>query len=169
MRWKYWCKKVKIISENKISEEVKIDSENRNKCNYCILCIVLFSIFFTINIGIGAYFVYYWYFNRDKKTAFTCDYFYHTYKMREIKQINIKNRAYYFYNDIIDLKNFDETLLKFDKKSYKNIGIYNVGYITIKNIDDSNNIHSVNPLYLHIDQTSGYIEEKDVNKYLVFQ
>ena len=67
MRWKYWCKKVKIISENKISEEVEIESENKNKCNYCILYIVLFSIFFTINIGIGAYFVYYWYFNRDKK------------------------------------------------------------------------------------------------------
>ena len=56
--------------------------------------------------------------------------------MGEIKQINIKNRAYCFYNDIIDLKNFDETLLKFDKKFCKNIGIYNVGYITIKKIDD---------------------------------
>ena len=59
-------------------------------------------------------------------------------------------------------------MLKFDIKSYKNIGIYNVGYITIKKIDDSNNIHSVNPFYLHIDQTSGYIEGKDVNTYLVF-
>ena len=51
--------------------------------------------------------------------------------MGEAKQINIKNRAYYFYNDIIDLKNFDARLLKIDKKSYKNIGIYNIGYITI--------------------------------------
>ena len=52
--------------------------------------------------------------------------------MREVKQINIKNRTYYFYNDIINLKNFESKLLKIDKKSYKNIGIYNIGYITIK-------------------------------------
>ena len=88
--------------------------------------------------------------------------------MGEVKQINIKNRTYYFYNDIIDLKNFDARLLKVDKKSYKNIGIYNIGYITIKKIDDCKNIYSVNPLYLLIDHASGYIEEKGVNKYLVF-
>ena len=74
----------------------------------------------------------------------------------------------YFYNDIIDLKNFKSNLLKIDKKSYKGIGIYNIGYITIKKIDDCENIYSVNPLYLHINKASGYIEEKDVNKYLVF-
>ena len=73
-----------------------------------------------------------------------------------------------FYNDIIDLKDFDARLLKIDKKSYKNIGIYNIGYITIKKIDDYENIYSVNPLYLIIAHASGYIEEKGVNKYLVF-
>ena len=52
--------------------------------------------------------------------------------MGEIKQINIKNRTYYFYNDIIDFKDFDRKLLKIDKKSYKNIDIYYIGYITIK-------------------------------------
>ena len=88
--------------------------------------------------------------------------------MGVVKQINIKNRTYYFYNDIIDLKNFDARLLKIDKKSYKNIGIYNIGYITIKKIDDYENIYSVNPLYLIIAHASGYIEEKGVNKYLVF-
>ena len=88
--------------------------------------------------------------------------------MGEIKQINIKNRTYYFYNDIIDLKNFDARLLKIDKKSYKNIGIYNIGYITIKKIDDYENIYSVNPLYLTVAHASGYIEEKGVNEYLVF-
>ena len=88
--------------------------------------------------------------------------------MGEIKQIDIKNRTYYFYNDIIDLKDFDARLLKIDKKSYKNIGIYNIGYITIKKIDDYENIYSVNPLYLIIAHASGYIEEKGVNKYLVF-
>ena len=59
-------------------------------------------------------------------------------------------------------------MLKINKKSYKNIGIYNIGYITIKKIDDCKNIHSVNPLYLRINHASGYIEEKGVNKYLVF-
>ena len=59
-------------------------------------------------------------------------------------------------------------MLKIDKKSYKDIGIYNIGYITIKKIDDYENIYSVNPLYLTIAHASGYIEEKGVNKYLVF-
>ena len=88
--------------------------------------------------------------------------------MGVVKQIDVKTRTYYFYNDIIDIKNFDAWLLKIDKKSYKNIDIYNVGYITIKKIDNCKNIHSVNPLYLLIDHANGYIEEKGVNKYLVF-
>ena len=88
--------------------------------------------------------------------------------MGEIKQIHIKNRTYYFYNDIIDIKNFDAGLLKIDKKSYKTIGIYNTEYITKKKLDECNNTHSVNPLYLPIDYAKGYIEEKGVNKYLVF-
>ena len=87
--------------------------------------------------------------------------------MGVIKQINIKNRTYYFYNDIIDLKYFDARLLKIDRKSYKNISIYNIGYITVKKIDDCESIYSVNPLYLR-DHVNGYIEEKGVNKYLVF-
>ena len=49
---------------------------------------------------------------------------------------------------MINIKDFDSTLLKIDKKSYKNIGIYNTGYITIKIIDDYENIYSVNPLCL---------------------
>ena len=54
--------------------------------------------------------------------------------MGTIKQINIKNQTYYFYNDIIHLDNFDAELLKIDKKSYKVIGIYNIGYNTKKNL-----------------------------------
>ena len=88
--------------------------------------------------------------------------------MGKVKQINIKNRTYYFYNDIINIKNFDPILLKIDKKSYKDIGIYNIGYITIKKIDDCENIYSVNPLYLLVNHANGYIEEKGVNKYLIF-
>ena len=64
--------------------------------------------------------------------------------MGAVKQIDIKNRTYHFYNDIIDLKIFDARLLKIDKKSYKNIGIYNIGYITIKKIDDCENNYSGN-------------------------
>ena len=80
--------------------------------------------------------------------------------MGEVKQINIKNRTYYFYSDIINMKNFDAILLKIDRKSYKDIGIYNIEYITIKKIDDCENIYSVNPLYLLVNHESGYIEEK---------
>ena len=56
--------------------------------------------------------------------------------MEEVKQIEIKNRTYYFYNDMINLKDFESNLLKIEKKSHKNIGIYNIGYITIKKIDN---------------------------------
>ena len=59
-----------------------------------------------------------------------------------------------------DLKNFESNLLKIDKKHYKGIDIYYIGYITIKKIGDCENIHSVNPLYLLVNHASGYIEEK---------
>ena len=60
--------------------------------------------------------------------------------MGEVKKVNIKKRAYYFHNDMINIKNFESDLLKIDRKSYKNIGIYNIWYITIKTIDDFENI-----------------------------
>ena len=75
--------------------------------------------------------------------------------MGDVKQINIKNWTYYFYNDMISLKHFESNLLKIDTKSYKNIG-----YITIKNIDDYQSIYSVNPLYLLVNHANGYIKEK---------
>ena len=58
--------------------------------------------------------------------------------------------------------------MKIDKKSYKDIIIFNIGYVTKKTIGDCMNINSVNPLYLGITRVNGYIEEKDSNKYLVF-
>ena len=64
--------------------------------------------------------------------------------MGEIKQINIKNRIYYFYNDQINLKDFDARLLKVDKKDYKEIDI--IGCVTVKKIASCNNINSVHPL-----------------------
>ena len=85
--------------------------------------------------------------------------------METLKQINTKNRTYYFYNDI---ENFDLSLLKLDKKSYKGIGVYNIGYTTIKKIGDCKNIYSVNPLYLRITHANGYIEEINENEYLIF-
>ena len=88
--------------------------------------------------------------------------------MGSIKEINIKNRTYYFYNDIIDIETFDSNMLKLDKKTYKNLDIYNIGYVTIKKIGYVYDINSVNPLYLRINNVNGYIEEKDSNKYLVF-
>ena len=51
--------------------------------------------------------------------------------MGKIKQINMKNRTYYFYNDQINLKDFDEILLKIDKKDYKDIDIHYIGYVTV--------------------------------------
>ena len=48
--------------------------------------------------------------------------------MGEIKQINIKNRTYYFYNDIIDLDEFNGNKIKVDKKNLNNIDIYYLGY-----------------------------------------
>ena len=51
--------------------------------------------------------------------------------MGELKQINIKNRTYYFYNDTVYLKNFEPNLLKIDKRPFKNIDIYYIGYTTI--------------------------------------
>ena len=80
--------------------------------------------------------------------------------MGKNRQINIKNRSYYFYNDQIDLKDFDESLLKVDKKDYNEIDIYYIGYVTVKKIANCNNINSVNPLYLMIDKMIGHFEEK---------
>ena len=87
--------------------------------------------------------------------------------MESTKEINIKECTYYFYNDIIELKTFDSKNLKLDKKTYKDLDIYNIGYVTIKSIGDFYDDNSVNPLYLHINNASGYIEEINKDKYLV--
>ena len=81
--------------------------------------------------------------------------------MGNINQINIKNCTYYFFNDMINIKDFDSTLIQLDKKSYRIIGIYNISYITIKKLDDYENIDNVNPLYLIIGKADGYIEENN--------
>ena len=71
--------------------------------------------------------------------------------MVEIKQINIKNRTYYFYNDIINLDEFDVSKIKVDKKFFFNdIDIHYLGYEYKKKVTEYNKINSVNPLYLRI-------------------
>ena len=82
--------------------------------------------------------------------------------MGNITEINIQDWTYYFFNDMITIEVFDSTLLKIDKKSYKNIDIYYIGYI-IKKISDYEN-----PLYLIIGEVDGHIEEKNGSKYLIF-
>ena len=70
--------------------------------------------------------------------------------MRELKEINIKNRSYYFYNDIIDFDEPDESKIKLDKKDFIGIDIYYLGYEYKTKITECNVTNNVNPLYLRI-------------------
>ena len=79
------------------------------------------------------------------------------------KQMNIKNQTYYFYNDLNKLFDFDPNMLKLDKKTFKGMDIYYIGYVTEK---EEYKINSVNPLYLLIYKIDGFIEEKRGKKYL---
>ena len=85
--------------------------------------------------------------------------------MGNITEVNIKNPPYYFFDNMNNIKNFDPNLLKIDKKSYKNIDIYYIGYIIVKD-SEYVNINSVNPLYLNIKKVEEYVEEINGNKYL---
>ena len=90
--------------------------------------------------------------------------------MGEIKQLNIKNKTYYFYNGVIAIKNVKWNLLKIDKKPYKDFDIYYISYITIKKFDkfsDYENIHSVNPLYLTFQSATGYFNKENGEKHLI--
>ena len=74
------------------------------------------------------------------------------------KQLNIKNRFYYFYNDLINVLNFEASNLNIDKKTWKYIDIYFIGYVDKK---PDWNVNSVNPLYLIISRVYGYVSEKN--------
>ena len=88
--------------------------------------------------------------------------------MKTIKQINIKDRNYYFYNDIIGLDEFDGSKIKVDKKDFNDIDIYYLGYEHKKKISECNVINSVNPLYLRIININGQFEKgKDDAWYLI--
>ena len=102
------------------------DHENECKCS-CTRYIVLFSIIFTISIGIGTYFIYYIYINPGKKTVAKRVIFFRqqfTKHIKMVKGINIKHRSYYLFNDMTDLEDIEEKNLKLDNKNYKHIGIY---------------------------------------------
>ena len=85
--------------------------------------------------------------------------------MEEVKEFNIKNRSYFYFEDMIDIKHFYSDLLKIDQNSYKDTDIYHIGYNTIKkfiNCDCNSdcdcgyeNIRSVNSLYLIINSATG--------------
>ena len=82
-------------------------------------------------------------------------------KNSKFKDVHTKNQTYYFFDDIINLKNFDPNKIKIDEKSYKNILIYYIEYVMIK---DSKyvKIISENPLSPIINEVNGYF--KEINK-----
>ena len=82
--------------------------------------------------------------------------------MEKFKQINIKNRSYYFCDGMINIKSFHSSLLTIDKKSHKEIDIYNIGYIMDKKFSDYKNIQSVNPLCLTTHSATGHFKEETV-------
>ena len=88
--------------------------------------------------------------------------------METIKQINIKNKTYYFYNDIINLEEFDESIIKVDKKDFNDIDIYYFGYEHKNKISECNVINRVNLLYLKIININGQFKKgKDDAWYIV--
>ena len=88
--------------------------------------------------------------------------------MGATKEINFENRTYYYYNDIIDLDEFDESKIKVDKKDFNDIDIYYLGYEYKKKVTEYNVIRSVNPLYLRIVDIKGQFEKgKDDAWYLI--
>ena len=94
--------------------------------------------------------------------------------MRTFRQINIKNSPHYFWNDMIDVKNFDPSLLDIDKILFKSTDavIYHIEYITMKSLDNEN-IDSANFAYVIFNNVDGYIECNSTekikkNKYLIF-
>ena len=88
--------------------------------------------------------------------------------MGQVKEGNIKNQTYPFFNDMINIKNFLSNLQKIDKKLYKDlifiiyllVYIYYTGYITIKKFGDCEKIHSVISLHLIIHSATRHLKKK---------
>ena len=81
------------------------------------------------------------------------------------KQLNIKNKTYYFYNDLINVLNFESSNLKLDKKTWKDIDICYIGYVDEKKPLEWK-VNSVNPLYLMVNRVFCFVEEENGVKYL---
>ena len=81
-----------------------------------------------------------------------------------VRQLNTEGRTNYFYNDLINIRNFNSHNLNLDKKSVLGNDVYYIGYITEK---PQWNVNSINPLYLMINKIKGHFEEVDGNKYLI--
>ena len=152
------------IEETRLVETTWVElhsakNENNHKCSSSTLYIELFSIIFTINVGIRSYFLY---FNWCLKLVL---------KQQFNEPINGKSQTnrnqksnLFFFNGIINIQEIDLNLLKIGKKSYKDTYIYYVGYIAIKKNDDCENIYSANPLFLITGKVDRHIEEKNGRK-----
>ena len=79
--------------------------------------------------------------------------------MGEVKQIEIKNQTYYFYNDMFNPRNLDPNLLKINKSITKGLIFTTLDKLQLKRLKIGK-IFRVNPLYLLINHANGYITEK---------
>ena len=97
--------------------------------------------------------------------------------MGKVKELNIKNKTYYYFDDIIEIKKCESNLLKIDKTSHKDFDIYYIGCNRIRKLNNCNcnfdcdcdyeHICGLNPLYLIIHSTTGYFKEKYEGKYFI--
>ena len=83
-----------------------------------------------------------------------------------MREVNTKS-VYYCFEDMVNIEDFHWNLLKIDEKSHRDIDIYYIGYITIKKIDDYENVHCVNQLYLITHSATGHFKEKNGEKHLI--
>ena len=72
----------------------------------------------------------------------------------KVKDIDMKICTYYFFN-ISNIKSFDSNNIEIDEKSYKNVLIYYIGYVTIKK---DLKIRSLNPLHIIFGKVNGYFK-----------
>ena len=132
---------------------------------------MLLSIIFTINFGIGTYFACFnWYL---KKVLFVLP-LVPVIKQQFNELINGQsqtNRAQElnlsFYNDMINLTNFASNLLKIDKKHYKVINVYYIGYIMIRKIDDCEKIYIVNRFHLLVNHAKSWRKKWEINSWFL--
>ena len=87
--------------------------------------------------------------------------------MGKFRDLNIKNRTYYYFDDIIDIKKFESNLLKIYNKLHKDFDIYYIAYDMVTKFGDCNSICSVNHLYLIFHSATRYFKQEYGEKYLI--